>query len=62
MSEVTIAWIRNTMDINELMISENLLDEVLRNPEVEILGEAREIEYDADGNLAVVGEAEAIAH
>jgi len=44
------------------MISENLLDEVLRNPEVEILGEAREIEYDADGNLAVVGEAEAIAH
>ena len=62
MSEVTIAWIRNTMDINELMISENLLDEVLRNQEVEILGEAREIEYDADGNLAVVGEAEAIAH
>lgn len=62
LSEVTIAWVRNTMDINELMISENLLDEVLRNPEVEILGEAREIEYDADGNLAVVGEAEAIAH
>lgn len=61
-SEVTIAWIRNTMDINELMISENLLDEVRRNPEVEILGAAGEIEYDADGNLVVVGQAEAVAH
>ncbi len=61
-SEVSIAWIRNTMDINELMISENLLDEVRQNPEVEILGEVREIEFAADGNLVVVGEAEAVAH
>ena len=62
MSEVTIAWIRNTMDINELMISQNLLDEACQNPEVEILGEAREIEYDADGNLVAVGQAEEVAH
>ena len=61
-SEVSIAWIRNTMDINELMISENLLDEVRQNPEVEILGEAHEIEFAADGNLVVVGEAEAVVH
>ena len=33
LSEVTIAWIRNSMDIGELMVSEDLLDEVRANPE-----------------------------
>ena len=60
--EVSIAWIRNTMDLHELMVSENLLDEVRRNPEIEILGEPIEIDYDADGNLVGALQAEAVTH
>lgn len=61
-SDVSIAWIRNTMDLSEMLISENLLDEVRRNPDIEVLGEPVEIEYDSDGNLVGVLEAEAVAH
>ena len=61
-SQVSIAWIRNTMDISEMMVSENLLDELKQNPEIEILGEPREIEYDSEGNLVGAGAAEAVDH
>ena len=61
-SDVSIGWIRNSMDLSELMISENLLDEVRQNPEIEILGEAVEIEYDSDGNLVGALQSEAVAH
>jgi hypothetical protein len=61
-SDVSIAWIRNTMDLSELLISANLLDEVRRNPEIEVLGEPIEIEYDSNGDLVGVLEAEAVAH
>jgi hypothetical protein len=61
-SDVSIAWIRNTMDLSELLISANLLDEVRRNPEIEVLGEPVEIEYDSNGDLVGVLEAEAVAH
>ncbi len=60
--DVSIAWIRNSMDINELLISENLLEEVRRNPALEVLGEPTEIEYDSDGNLVGALVAEAVAH
>ena len=43
LSEVTIAWIRNTMDIGELAISENLVPRVSDNPEVEIVSEPRQL-------------------
>ena len=49
------------MDISEMMVSENLLDELKQNPEIEILGEPREIEYDSEGNLVGAGTAEAVA-
>jgi hypothetical protein len=61
-SDVSIAWIRNTMDLSELLISANLLDEVRRNPEIAVLGEPVEIEYDSNGDLVGVLEAEAVAH
>jgi hypothetical protein len=60
--DVSIAWIRNSMDINELLISENLLEEVRRNPALEVLGEPTGIEYDSDGNLVGALVAEAVAH
>jgi hypothetical protein len=49
--DVTIAWIRNTMELTPLMLSENLLPEIQKNPLLEIVGPARDIEFDADGNL-----------
>ena len=61
-SDISIAWIRNSMDLSELMISENLLDEVRQNPEIEILGEPQEIEYDSGGNLINILAAEPVAH
>ena len=59
-AEVTIAWIRNTMELGLLMMTENLLPEIKQNPTLEVVGEPRELEFDKDGNLlnmsAQVGE------
>jgi hypothetical protein len=55
--EVTIGWIRNTLELRELALSENLLPEIEANPTLEVLGPPREIEFDAEGNLLPVTEA-----
>jgi len=39
------------MELARLALSENLLPEIRRNPELEILGRPQELEFDADGNL-----------
>ena len=62
LSEVTIAWIRNTMDIGELAISENLVPRVSDNPEVEIVSEPRQLEFDDAGNLINIFAAEPVTH
>ncbi len=49
--EATLAWIRNTLDLDELMVTENLLDEIRSNPILEIVGEPGPIEFQQDGNL-----------
>ena len=49
---VSYVWIRNTLDLTPLVISENLRDGVERNPLLEIVKQARELEFDAAGNLA----------
>ena len=50
-SEVTLGWIRNTQELALLAFSENLLPELRRNPELEVVGEARALEFGQDGNL-----------
>ncbi len=50
-SEATIGWIRDTMKLSPLMLSENLLAEIEANPLLEILDGPREIEFDERGNL-----------
>jgi len=50
--EVTIAWIRNTMELGLLGVTENLLSEVRRNPNLEVVGEPIDLEFEPDGNLA----------
>jgi hypothetical protein len=49
--EVSIAWIRNTMELSLFGFSENLLPELERNPHLEIVGEPRDVEFQEDGNL-----------
>jgi hypothetical protein len=49
--QVTIGWIRNTLDLTLAAVTENLRGELERNPVVEILGPARALEFDARGDL-----------
>jgi hypothetical protein len=51
MADVTIGWIRNTLELAMLGLSENLRPKIEKNPMLEILGEARPLEFDAAGNL-----------
>jgi hypothetical protein len=51
LSEVTFGWIRNSLELAELKLSENLLEEIRRNPLLEIVGAAEPMEFDAEGNL-----------
>ena len=55
-SPVTYGWIRNSIDIGTLALSENLLDEINANPLLEILGEPREFPFDDQGDLPQCGE------
>jgi hypothetical protein len=50
-SEVTICWIKNTMELSPLVMTENLLTEIQRNTLLEVVGGPRPIEYDATGDL-----------
>jgi hypothetical protein len=46
-----MAWIRNTLDLSALAVSENLVDEIGKNPALEIAGPPFELSYDGAGNL-----------
>jgi len=59
--QCSIARIRNTMELGEFEISVALLPEIANNPDVEIIGEAHELEYDSDGILPAL-HAGALAH
>ena len=45
LADVTFGWIRNTMELSLFGFSENLLPELKTNPNLEILGEPRNIEF-----------------
>jgi len=50
-SRVTIGWIQNTLELSDLMLSENLRQEIERNERLSILGAGEPFEFDKDGNL-----------
>ena len=52
LGEVTIAWMKNSLDITLLKMSENLRPQIEKNSLLEILGPAEELDFDASGNLA----------
>jgi hypothetical protein len=51
LDHVTIGWIHNTMELAVLGLSENLRSEIEKDPQLEIVGDARPLEFQADGNL-----------
>jgi hypothetical protein len=55
-SAVTLGWIRNSLELGTLAISENLIEEIRTNPLLEILGPAMPLPFDAEGNLPQCGE------
>ena len=50
LAEVTYGWIRNTMELGRLALSENLRSQIERNPALEIES-TMDIEFDGDDNL-----------
>ena len=51
LADVTIAWIANTNALGRMALSENLLEEIGKNPHLEVLSEPMELPFDAEGNL-----------
>jgi hypothetical protein len=51
LSEVTYGWIKNSLELSVLRLSENLRDEIRNNPMLEILGPAEDFDFDEAGNL-----------
>jgi len=49
--DVTIGWFRNSLELSQMAMSENLRPRIERNPMLEIVSPEREIEFDAAGNL-----------
>ncbi len=50
-AEVTFGWIRNSMELAQLKLSENLRQEIDGNSLLEIIGPAEEMVFDAAGDL-----------
>ncbi len=51
MAEVTYCRIRNTMELNRAVLSENLLPVIEKNTALEVVGDAMNIGFDEQGNL-----------
>lgn len=49
--DVTLGWIRDTISLGMLALSENLLPQIESDPSLEILGPPFELPFDAAGNL-----------
>lgn len=52
--EVTIGWIKNTLELGTVRLTENLRAEIEANSNLEIIGEAEPFDFDSEGNLAGV--------
>jgi hypothetical protein len=51
-SDVTVAWIRNTLEMGSIALSESLAEEARKQSDVTIGGPGFELKFDAQGNLA----------
>ena len=49
--QVTLGWIRNSLELGSLALSENLRPLIEQNPALEILGPPFQLDFDPEGNL-----------
>jgi hypothetical protein len=49
--DITIVWIRNTLELGSLAVSRNLLETISGDAEIEVAGPERTLEYDAAGDF-----------
>jgi hypothetical protein len=49
--DITVAWIRNTLELGALAVSNNLLDTIAAGSHIEIAGPARSVGYDVSGDF-----------
>jgi hypothetical protein len=50
-SKITVGWLRNSLELNLIELSENLLPQIKNNAELQIIGSAHEMKFDDQGNL-----------
>lgn len=62
LQEVRIGWIRSSMELGVLGLSENLLPEIEANPLLEVLGPSQQFEFDGAGDLTALPLPMALAH
>jgi hypothetical protein len=46
-----IVWIKNTLSLEKIFASEPVLPEIRKNPQLEVMGEPKDMEFDGSGNL-----------
>jgi hypothetical protein len=51
MAELRIVWLKNTLELTPLALSENFRPEIEQNPTLEIISDPMELPFDAAGNL-----------
>ena len=63
LGEVTYGWLRNSLELGLIKLSENLRPQIEKDPNLEIQGAPLPFEFDAAGNLAdiLVPESEVVA-
>jgi hypothetical protein len=49
--KVRLGRIKNTLSLDRMLISENLVEEALRNPRTKVVGTAAEMAFDGDGYI-----------
>lgn len=51
MDKIKIVWIKNTLDLEHIYVSEPYLEDLRHREDLKIAGEAEPIQFDQDGNL-----------
>ena len=62
LEDCTILWLRNTLNLSYLLASENLLPELSENSSISVQGPARELPFDASGDLVSAFESAVAQH
>ena len=55
LEEVRLVWIKNTLELTELMVSQGCLGEFKQGAQVEVGPKGQELKFDAQGNLPLIG-------